>query len=61
MTKRDQRKYKVVHIPTNTTTFHSSLAKAKDKAMASDGMLLIRNSPDEQYVFSCEYRYGRRK
>jgi hypothetical protein len=57
----DKSKYKVVHIPTNSTSLHSSKLQATQKAKAIDGMVLIRHAPDLQYVFDCEYRYGRKK
>jgi hypothetical protein len=61
MVKLDKCKYKVIHIPTNTTTWHSNHLDARRRAIGIDGLIMIRQSPELRHEFLAEYRYGRKK
>lgn len=58
---KDERKYQVVHIPTNVSTAHSSMQEATKRARAIDAMILSRRTVASPYQFICEYRYGKKK
>lgn len=58
---RDQKRYKVTHIPTNAVTYHSSMKAATDRARRIDGMIQKRDAADLRYEFFREYRYGKVK
>lgn len=58
---KDLRKYKTIHIPTNTESYHALKQDAISMARRRDAVLMQRGKPDERYEFICEYKYGTKR